>query len=474
MPTAPQPEHEALRSELQALRASERQLHELLEALPDQAVVRLDAQGRVSSWHPALQRIGGHTPQAVLGQHRGLFFTEADRAAGRPAAELDAAARDGGLAAEGWRLRADGSRFWAETALRALHDAGGQLLGFVEVTRDLTERKHQQDLLARIAELSPTAMLLVDGQGRIRYLNQQAEAMFGHERAALEGQSIHLLIPERFHQAHGAHMRHFMQQVTQRPMGAGRDLHARHRDGHEIEVEVGLSGVDTSEGQAVLAAVVDVSERRRQQRALESALADKDTLLKEVYHRVKNNLQVVQSLLSTQRRSVAEGPARTALDDSVLRVRAMAMVHELLYRSGSLAAVPLRTYTADLLHHIGLLAGVSARGIHMAYDVAMAETGLDAAVPYGLLLVELVSNSLKHAFAGGRGGQVHVTLMPAPGGGARLRVADDGPGLPEGLALDRPRSLGLQLAVSLARQLGGELRLGDGPGAVFVADLPRL
>jgi len=110
----------------------------------------------------------------------------------------------------------------------------------------------------------------------------------------------------------------------------------------------------------------------------------------------------------------------------------------------------------------------------MAYDVAMAETGLDAAVPYGLLLVELVSNSLKHAFAGGRGGQVHVTLMPAPGGGARLRVADDGPGLPEGLALDRPRSLGLQLAVSLARQLGGELRLGDGPGAVFVADLPRL
>lgn len=474
MPSTVSSDRNALRAALEASRASEQQLRELLEALPDQAVVRLDAQGCVCSWHPALERIGGHTAAGVLGRYRGVFFTESDRDAGRPGAELEAAARDGWLATEGWRLRADGSRFWAEASLRALRDGEGALCGYVEVTRDLTERKHQQDLLARIAEQSPTAMLLVDGQGRIRYLNVQAEAMFGYERAALEGQSIHLLIPERFHHAHGAHMRHFMQQVTQRPMGAGRDLHARHRDGHEIEVEVGLSGVDTSEGQAVLAAVVDVSERRRQQRALESALADKDTLLKEVYHRVKNNLQVVQSLLSMQRRSVAEGPARAALDDSVLRVRAMAMVHELLYRSGSLAAVPLRAYTADLLHHIGLMAGVSARGIHMAYDVAMAETGLDAAVPYGLLLVELVSNSLKHAFAVGRGGQVHVALLPAPEGGALLRVADDGPGLPEGFALDRPRSLGLQLAVSLARQLGGELQRGDGPGAVFVARLPRL
>lgn len=466
----------ALLNELRALRASEQQLRQMLDALPDQAILMLDAQGCVTRWHPAVQRIKGYAEPDLLGRHFRLFFTDADRAAGHPEAELAAAARDGRLDTEGWRLRRDGSRFWAGVSLTAVHDGAGALTGFVKVTRDLTEGKHQQDLLARIAELSPTAMLLVDAGGRIRYLNGQAEAMFGYSRAALEGQPIHQLIPERFHAAHGVHVQHFLQRVTQRPMGAGRDLHARHHDGHEIEVEVGLSGVDTSDGQAVLAAVVDVSERRRQQRALESALADKDTLLKEVYHRVKNNLQVVQSLLSMQRRSVAEGPARSALDDSVLRVRSMAMVHELLYRSGNLAAVPLRAYTADLLHHIGLVAGVSTRGIHLAYDVALADTGLDAAVPYGLLLVELVSNSLKHGFAGGRRGRVQVQLLPDAGGGPGgvLRVADDGQGLPEGFALERPRSLGLQLAVSLARQLGGELQVEPGPGTTFSAALPRL
>lgn len=475
MPIFQASELSALREQLAGVQAAERQLRHMLDAVPDQAIFALDTQGHVASWHPGMFRIKGYTADEVMGRHVSLFFSEADIAAGQPETELAIARERGTLLTEGWRLRKDGTRFWASVAMVAMRDEAGTLTGYTKVMRDLNDRKHQEDLLARVAELSPIAMLLVDASGRIRYLNGQAEAMFGYRRGILEGEHLHRLIPERFHGVHGDHVQRFMQQVTNRPMGLGRDLHARRSDGTEIEVEVGLSGIDTADGQAVLAAVVDVSDRRRQQRALEAAVSEKDTLLKEVYHRVKNNLQVVQSLLSMQRRSVPDGPARAAFDDSALRVRAMAMVHELLYRAGNLAAVPLRAYTIDLLHQIGLAAGAQRRGIRLDADVVAADTGLDAAVPYGLLLVELVSNSLKHGFDGGRQGRVEVRLVRQPEG-LQLQVSDDGSGLPGGFSLVQPRSLGLQLAVSLARQLGGELTHATGAdgGALFAAGLPRL
>lgn len=463
----------ALRQEVEALRANEQRLRLMIDSVPGYAIYMLDAAGHVATWHQGIQRIEGYREDEVLGRHCSLFFTPAEIANGLPEQELAAARQRGRVASEGWRRRKDGSRFWAGTVLSAMRGEGGELLGYAKLTRDLTARKQQEDLLARIAELSPTAMLLVDGQGAIRYLNTQAEAMFGHDRESLLGQSIHQLIPMRFHAGHGQHMQLFMRDVTNRPMGVGRDLFARRKDGSEIEVEVGLSGIETSEGPAVLAAVVDVSERRRQQRALETALGEKDTLLKEVYHRVKNNLQVVQSLLSMQRRAVTDQEACTALDDSVLRVRAMALVHEQLYRAGNLAAVPLRHYSEELLQQIGLAAGATARGIRVQLVADDFETALDGAVPYGLLLAELVTNCLKHGYPDNRGGTVRVTLSQRPEG-ARLSVADDGQGLPAGLQLDNPRTLGLQLAVSLCRQLGGELSIVPGAGAQFAATLPRL
>ena len=456
-----------------AVPSGEQRLRRMLDAVPDQAVVVMDAQGVVVDSHPGVERLTGYPADELRGRHFSLFFADADVEAGRPALELAAALREGRWTSEGWRQRKDGTRYWASVVLVVERDDAGRACELIEVTRDLTERKQQQDLLARVAELSPIAMLLVDSGGRIRYLNAQAAAMFRSSREALDGQPIHRLIPERFHAMHGAHMSRFWQNVSSRPMGVGRDLLALRADGSEIEVEVGLSGIDTSEGQAVLAAVVDVSERRRQQRATERAVAEKDTLLKEVYHRVKNNLQVVQSLLGMQRRVLPEGPARAALDDSVLRVRAMAMVHERLYQAENLAAVPLRDYFADLLQHIEVASGARARGIRIEADVAAMDTGLDAAVPLGLLLVELVTNSLKHGFGGGRSGRVSVQLGRHEGV-PRLCVTDEGQGLPEGFALERPRSLGLQLATSLARQLGGELRVEPAAGARFVATLPRL
>lgn len=217
----------------------------------------------------------------------------------------------------------------------------------------------------------------------------------------------------------------------------------------------------------------DITRRKEAQARLHDALQEKETLLKEVYHRVKNNLQMVQSLLRLQHHSLPEGPARAALDDTVQRVRSMALVHEKLYQSGNLAALSLPDYTHDLLRQIGDASGAAQRQIRLHADIVPWHTGLDSAVPFGLLLAELVGNALKHGFHGRPAGQVWVALARRPEG-ALLSVSDDGTGLPEGFRLPGTGSMGLQLATSLARQLGGELVASREAGAVFKALLTRL
>ncbi len=221
----------------------------------------------------------------------------------------------------------------------------------------------------------------------------------------------------------------------------------------------------------IYTASLDVTERSEQRRRLDAALKERETLLREVYHRVKNNLQVIQSLLRLQRRTVSDATAQLALDESARRVRAMALVHEKLYQSGSLEAVSLRKYTQELLGFLGEATGANARGVHLQGDVVAVDARLEAAIPYGLLVNELVSNSLKHGYPANARGRVLLTVEHADKG-LRLTLRDDGVGLPDGFALDSDASMGLQLAASLAVQLGGQLTAHNASGAVFVVEMP--
>jgi PAS domain S-box-containing protein len=218
--------------------------------------------------------------------------------------------------------------------------------------------------------------------------------------------------------------------------------------------------------------VTDVTDRVRGEQALAKALAEHETLLKEVYHRVKNNLQVVQSLLNLQSRSVHEASARDALQEMAQRVRAMALVHEQLYRSHSLSAVALQRYVEQLAHQIALGMDLGAGQVGLEVDVARMDIGIDAAVPLGLLLTELITNSYKHGFPQGRHGSITVSIRQQPEG-VRIAVADDGAGLPADFDACRLRSIGLQLAAGLARQLGGELQFSSGPGTTAWLVVPH-
>lgn len=230
----------------------------------------------------------------------------------------------------------------------------------------------------------------------------------------------------------------------------------------------------TGRVQAIQSVGRDVTEQRAAEDGLRAALAERETLLKEVYHRVKNNLQVVQSLLSLQQRTVVDTHARQALEDSSRRVRAMALVHEKLYQTGDLGSVSLREYAADLLLQIDAATAASRRGVQLQLAVMDLACQPDSAIPFGLILTELVHNSLEHAFNGRAAGCVRVELAPRGDGTPMLSVSDDGTGLPPGFDIEASPSMGLQLASSLAQQLGGRLEATSSQGTRFQTALPQL
>jgi PAS domain S-box-containing protein len=353
--------------------------------------------------------------------------------------------------------------------LRAAVVAGQAALRRDEVRAEV---ETSEKFLRELTDSIPLRIAYVDRELRYLFVNRAhcerfklpREAIVGHTREELTSTPV------------PADLQAELERVLQ---GESRRFeYAERMDGRTAVIETHIVPNQGDDGQVLgfYAASADVTERHQQQQRIEQALAERETLLREVYHRVKNNLQVIQSLLSLQRRALPEGPARSALDDSVQRVRAMALVHEKLYQTGDLSAVALADYSRELVQQVGEAAAAGPRGISLHSEVEAVQAGLDVCVPYGLLVTELVGNSLKHAFPNGRGGSIRVTLRRV-GKQLHLAVADDGVGLPRGFDLNASRSMGLQLAASLAGQLGGNLHARNEAGevgAVFTTALPRL
>ena len=215
----------------------------------------------------------------------------------------------------------------------------------------------------------------------------------------------------------------------------------------------------------------DITVIKKAQESLNASLAEKEVLLKEIHHRVKNNMQVISSLVALQADRLPDDAMRTVLQDVTHRVRSMALVHEKLYQSHDMARVEFAEYTRGLLNYLWRAHGTVASGIRLALDLEPVPLSVNAAVPCGLILNELVSNSLKHAFRGrvpsGCGGEVTVTLRGSPGGEVCLRVRDNGTGLPPGLDWRQADSLGLRIVQILAAQLHAAVEVVGGEGTEF-------
>jgi two-component sensor histidine kinase/DNA-binding NarL/FixJ family response regulator len=231
---------------------------------------------------------------------------------------------------------------------------------------------------------------------------------------------------------------------------------------------------DDAAGRRLLGGVsVDITEQKAAERALSETLTAKDVLLREVHHRVKNNLQTISSLLNMQAELLPDFAARHALRDAQRRVHSMALIHEQMYGDKDMDEVDFGEYAKRLTRDLFDSFGVQAGRVRLRFALDPVSLAMDQMIPCGLILNELVTNSLKYAFPGERAGEILVSLRCGDGRTVTMAVADNGVGLPPAIEGKRSESLGTRIVEILTRQLGGSLDRQSGGGVSSIVTFTR-
>jgi PAS domain S-box-containing protein len=503
------------------------QIHALIDNHRDHAVNLLDAEGLITTWNAGSERIYNLTASEVLGKNFAILFTPVQIAAGEPETHLEEARQNGESSrTTGWRNGEEDAFIWAETHVSCTRDSAGQVIGFTLMLRDLTTyRRGEEKLLEAnralaeseqrfrlmIKSVTDYAIYMLDPQGNIITWNEGAERNKGYTQEEALGRNFSMFftpealeagLPAQELASAAEHGRYETENWRLRKGGerfwAMVTLTAIHGPDGELQGFAKVTRDMTmtklvEDSQAQLAAEMEkrvaertsqlastVEELKTKNEEIEALVAmvthdlsEKEVLLREVYHRVKNNLQVVQSLLKMGARTLPSLDARQAIETAVQRVHVMAMVHEHLYQTPDLAGLTLSSYLRDVVE--GAIASNSEQPerIQLHFETDEIPIPLDYAIPLGLLANELVSNCLKHGLAHGRAGKISITARNIPGA-MRLAVHDNGVGLPEGFDASKTTSMGLKLASSLAHQLGGKLSFSSASGCRIEADLTRL
>lgn len=261
-----------------AFKLSENSLRLLVEAVKDCSIIMLDPQGHVVSWNAGAQRIKGYRAEEIIGQSFKRFYSEEDLARGLPETLLATARSQGAVECEGWRVRKDGSQFWAVAETTAIYDEKSELIGFAKVTRDLTaQRQAEEEVRASeerfrtIVEAAPNGFLMVNMNGDIELMNSQVEQIFGYSRDELIGCNVDCLVAPEYREGHQKNRKNYNTKPSVRTMGAGRELYGMHKNGKLVPIEIGLNPLITGGSCHILASVIDVSEWKRTETALRAS-----------------------------------------------------------------------------------------------------------------------------------------------------------------------------------------------------------
>lgn len=321
-----------------------------------------------------------------------------------------------------------------------------------------------EDRYRRLFEASMDAIVLTDDGGIYLDANEAAATLFGLPRERLIGIRAADLREDSGPDAFASHRRY---------LANGRDAGEfvfRRPDGSLRVAQYTAARLGPNLHQSILR---DITTGREAELRLRSSLAEKEVLLKEIHHRVKNNLQVIASMLRLQSDQIADPQVRELFLESQRRVRAMALVHERLYQAPDLAHINLATYVRTLVADLQRAFRTIMGDVSIRSEVQVLQINVDQAMALGLILNELIANCLKHAFPSGQPGTIIIAASRRPGEALVLSVSDDGTGMPSDLDPANSPSMGLQIVTALAAQVGGTLTWRRSPGTGVTLHVPE-
>jgi PAS domain S-box-containing protein len=339
-----------------------------------------------------------------------------------------------------------------------------------KLQKEIIEHKRteqEKDMLAQAIKSTSECVSITDMDNIIIFVNNAFLKTYGYSKREVLGKHISIL---RAEQDNFETLQKDIIETTMNKRVWQGELMNRRKDGSTFPILLSTSLVRDKTGKpsTLIGVAKDITERKRIESQIKESLNEKEVLLKEIHHRVKNNMQVISSLLNLQSGYIKDEQTRELFKESQDRVRSMALIHEKLYQSADLARVDFAEYIRNLTEYLFNSYGANSAKVAIKTDVDSVSLGINAAIPCGLIINELVSNALKHAFPENRGGEICIDLRRRDGT-FELVVSDDGVGFPNDVDFRNTESLGLQLVNTLTSQLGGTIELeANGSGTRFV------
>jgi len=482
------------------LRESEEKYRSLIDGVQDYAIFTLDPGGKVASWNAGAERIKGYKAEEIIGQNFSRFYPQTDIDQGKSEKELHLAATSGRSEIENWRVRKDGSRFWANVVITAARDSSGRLLGFSEISRDISERKETEARYRGLLEAAPDGMVVVNPAGEIVLLNVQAEKQLGYHRDELVGQKVTNIIPEGFAERLIADGTRTATDTLAQQIGTGIELTARRKDGSDFPIEIMLSPLESSEGILVTAAIRDITERKRSEQQLVKTVGElkrsNDDLQQFAYvasHDLQEPLRMVASftqLLAKRYKGRLDSEADEfiayAVDGSN---RMQGLIQDLLaYSRAGTNGKALREVSSEkaLKEALGnLRATIQESGALVSHDSLPVITTDDTQLV--LVFQNLVGNAIKYRSA--EVPRVHVSAAKNGGKEWTFSVRDNGLGIDpqyferifvlfqrlHGREEFKGTGIGLTICKKIVERLGGRIWVESQPkkGSTFYFALPE-
>ncbi|WP_048189850.1 sensor histidine kinase [Methanobacterium sp. SMA-27] len=313
-----------------------------------------------------------------------------------------------------------------------------------------------------IFENTGTAIILIEEDMTISRVNSEAERIIGFSKEEIEGKKkwTEFVVKEDLKRLKGYYV------LRNDPLAHPTEYETKVRDKSGNIKDLLVTIVSIPGTQKQLASILDITKRKMTDNKIKSSLKEKNTLLREIHHRVKNNMQIISSLLNLQKNYVEDKEAVNVLNESQNRVKSMAMIHEKLYMSDDLAHINFVDYIQSLVINLFYSYNVEETRIKPILEIENVSLNMETAVPCGLIISELVSNTLKYAFPNERKGEIYVSLKTVDDK-YEIIIRDNGVGLPEDIDFNNLETLGLLLINNLTEQIDGELTINRSPGTEF-------